>query len=589
MAPRVSAVLIYLALTITLPWANAAEQVAKLTPGTSAWSIGSSIAVDGDTMLLTSAQFVHVLTGWREQARLDVPGMRESSSLSLALQDDTAFVGVPEHGTVHVYTRSGTRWSRTALLQVPEVGRFGSGVAIDGNTILVGSSGTPNPEGVPFGAAYVFTRGSGSWHQQGRLTAPRGLGLDLINFGHYVDIEGDTAVVSGNEWRTNRAWAFVFTRRGGVWSREAAIVVPYARFTDNFGFSVAIAGDTIALGDMDLGQGERIVLFRRSGSRWIESGRLVGDELTIDGDVLLTTYRRHGITRSGVGYVYRRSGVQWRLDTILKAKDRRRRTSFGSPFGSPLALDGDTAVLAQPRRSGIGAVYVFRLAPRSQLHCPGDLDADGSADLALVTGRDVQVKSFDGRLISRFPLDAAGELIDSEVMMDINGNGSPELVALNAPPAGAEVRDLLNGALLGRVDFSDEFEHIDLEIVPDQSGNGIPELASVAERIRFRHDVPATITVRDVMSGQTTSESALVTYLLPVGHAGPAPGRRGAQGDRQGRGDGRTLSSGSLLRPVSEDSSTASEPRRLQEVDGSKGHGGTAHVSSAQPHDRGSS
>ncbi|MFW6098034.1 MAG: FG-GAP repeat protein, partial [Chloroflexota bacterium] len=99
--------------------------------------------------------------------------------------------------------------------------RFGSSVAIDGDTMVVGTtyysllSDATEPD-----AAYVFVRDGGAWAFQAKLTASDGTAGD--RFGHSVAIKGDTilvgayfADVDGNE---EQGAAYVFTRSGDTWS-----------------------------------------------------------------------------------------------------------------------------------------------------------------------------------------------------------------------------------------------------------------------------------------------------------------------------------------------------------------------------------
>ena len=72
--------------------------------------------------------------------------------------------------------------------------RFGSAVAVSGDTIIVGYPYDDGPA-ENTGAAYVFRRDQGgpdNWGLAGKLTAPSGW---LDNFGHAVAMSGETAVV----------------------------------------------------------------------------------------------------------------------------------------------------------------------------------------------------------------------------------------------------------------------------------------------------------------------------------------------------------------------------------------------------------
>ena len=66
---------------------------------------------------------------------------------------------------------------------------FGVSIAISGDTALVGGTTAHHHTG----AAYVFVHGARGWTQQARLVAADGVALD--NFGFSVALDGNTAVV----------------------------------------------------------------------------------------------------------------------------------------------------------------------------------------------------------------------------------------------------------------------------------------------------------------------------------------------------------------------------------------------------------
>src|SRR5262249_59660214 len=96
-----------------------------------------------------------------------------------------------------VFVRSGATWTQQAKLTArtgDEAGAFGSSVAIDRDTVVVGA-----PFGsfdVSDGVAYVFVRDGTSWTQQQKLTA--GPEEFFVTFGLSVAIDGDTVVVGAD-------------------------------------------------------------------------------------------------------------------------------------------------------------------------------------------------------------------------------------------------------------------------------------------------------------------------------------------------------------------------------------------------------
>ena len=99
------------------------------------------------------------------------------------------------------------------------------------------------------GSAYVFTRTGTTWTEQAKLTASDGAADD--RFGSSVAIAGDTIVV-GAYWDddngSDSGSAYVFTRTGTTWTEQAKLTASDGAADDQFGRSVAIAGDTIVVG-----------------------------------------------------------------------------------------------------------------------------------------------------------------------------------------------------------------------------------------------------------------------------------------------------------------------------------------------------
>jgi Divergent InlB B-repeat domain/FG-GAP repeat len=230
-----------------------------------------------------------------------------NTALIGGLADDTG------QGAVWVFTRGpGGVWSQQGPKLVGnctsscsgangtgEVGAaaFGSSVAVsgDGTTALIGG---PADNGTA-GAAWVFTRASGVWSQQGAklvgnctssCSGPNGTGeIGAGGFGASVALSGDagTALVGGTADDSAAGAAWVFTRASGVWSQQGAKlvgdctggcagpngtgeIVPGA-----FGFSVALSGDgnTALIGaNFDAGFRGGAWVFTRTGGAWSEQG-----------------------------------------------------------------------------------------------------------------------------------------------------------------------------------------------------------------------------------------------------------------------------------------------------------------------------
>src|SRR5215472_16216181 len=110
---------------------------------------------------------------------------------------------------------------------------FGASIAVSGNTALVGATTANGGPGAGTGAAYVFVKGpTGQWAQQAKLAASDPVGTAKENFGFSVALDGDTAVIGapnrgaflGDPFGQVGA-AYVFQRSGTRWSQQAILTL----------------------------------------------------------------------------------------------------------------------------------------------------------------------------------------------------------------------------------------------------------------------------------------------------------------------------------------------------------------------------
>jgi|GEM_PF-4608253 len=176
------------------------------------------------------------------------------------IDGDYAVLGVQAHddggtdaGTVYVYHHNGSQWVLDQELASDDLtaqDAFGSSVAIDGDTIVVGAS-LEDINGSSSGSAYVFVRQTSGWIQQAKLDASDG-GAGH-HFGSAVGIDGDTIVVGSRFWQdggsgSSAGAAYVFRRTSGSWSEEQILEASDQAAGDWFGYSVGIDGERLVIG-----------------------------------------------------------------------------------------------------------------------------------------------------------------------------------------------------------------------------------------------------------------------------------------------------------------------------------------------------
>ena len=215
---------------------------------------GDSVSLSGDT-LAVGARF-------EDSSATGVNGSQSDNSAS-------------DSGAVYVFTRSGTTWSQQAYLKASNTDAddsFGRSVSLSGDTLAVGVYGEDSSAtGVNgsqsdnslsnSGAVYIFTRSGRTWSRQAYLKASNTEAGDL--FGDSVSLSGDTLAVgvygedssatgvngiqSDNSANGSGA-VYIFTRSGRTWSQQAYLKASNTGAYDEFGSSVSLSGDTLAVG-----------------------------------------------------------------------------------------------------------------------------------------------------------------------------------------------------------------------------------------------------------------------------------------------------------------------------------------------------
>lgn len=134
----------------------------------------------------------------------------KGSILAVAAENAAVELVGDKAGIVSTFAHVGADWVRTEELSspMPQAGaHFGTDVAIDGRSILVGSY-LEKPDSTHTGAAHVFRQRLGEWWYDATLKAGDTGGT---LFGWRLGLAGDTAVIGGPFYQTNRGAAYVFT------------------------------------------------------------------------------------------------------------------------------------------------------------------------------------------------------------------------------------------------------------------------------------------------------------------------------------------------------------------------------------------
>jgi len=241
---------------------------------------------DTDFGLFSGSAYVFVRSGtsWSQQAKLNAldEGIDDYFGHAVALSGETALVAAINEGAAYVFVRSGTSWSQQAKLVASDAVPIGDAVSLSGDTAVVGAQWTAE------GAAYVFVRSGTSWSEQAKLTAADGSFSD--RFGSDVAVEGDTIVVGAPrddepDWVSDNGSAYVFVRSGTSWTQQAKLAAwdPFeSTGGDWMGASVALSGDRAIVGASTAsvtGAGGAVYVFGRTGTTWTQETIITGSDV----------------------------------------------------------------------------------------------------------------------------------------------------------------------------------------------------------------------------------------------------------------------------------------------------------------------
>ena len=356
---------------------------------------GRAIALDGDTLAVGT---------YREQ------------SASTGINSDQTDNSLLNAGAVYVFTRDATgNWSQQAYIKASNTsdqdwfgGTFKLGLS--GDTLAVPAI-NEDTIATDSGAVYVYVRdGNGNWSEQAMLKASNAAAGD--QFGISLAIEGDTIVVGSQSMEGHRGAAYVFSRdANGNWSETQILTATHRDPEDFFGVDVAISGGSIAVGAQGEASASRLIngdetdnsapfagavyVFERdSGGAWTQDAYIkasnadAGDYFTtvaLSGDLLVVGARiedssasgvngnqdNNTLSGSGAGYVFvRDQNGTWSQRSYIKASNPDSNDQFFGPAtdGNTLvfrAIGEDSAAMGingiQTDNSALwaGAVYVF--------------------------------------------------------------------------------------------------------------------------------------------------------------------------------------------------------------------------------------
>jgi hypothetical protein len=337
-------------------WANM-TQTAKLTVahGVASTQLGYSVAISGSIIVAGAPDsnlgpgaayiFVEPKGGWQNKTQsaelLSSDGQsHDGFGTSVAFNGGTIVVGAPyatigsndEQGAAYVFVKSGSVWNQTGKVSSSDgnaYDTFGWSVGTTGDTIVAGAPSVKIGSNGGQGAAYIFTLADKAWSQQAELTASNGIPGDHL--GSSVAIAGNTAVAGTNiyPFPQRQGGAYVFVEPETGWSNAnetAELTANDPTNGDELGFSVSISGSQI----------------------------LVGAPLTSVGSN----------KSQGAAYLFKKPSGGWATTSKYAAKLKAADGAKNDQFGFAVAISDTTYAIGAvgatiSSHAGQGAAYVF--------------------------------------------------------------------------------------------------------------------------------------------------------------------------------------------------------------------------------------
>jgi len=257
-------------------WTDMTE-TAKLTPSDSHSALGSSVAINGNTIVVGATDpsnsppvgavyvFVKPLTGWTnmsQSAKLTSSDGRayDQFGYSVAIGPNTVVAGANGRGKAYVFVEPSGGWAdmtQTAWLAVPG-GSAGFAISIAGDTVATGNPYATINSKYAQGAAYIFVKPANGWGNMSptaTLTASDRAAGDWL--GYAVAISGGRVVtgapfaaVGSNATRQGAAYTFVRPPTGWKTTShfDEKVAASDGAKDDEFGWSVSTSGNVLVVG-----------------------------------------------------------------------------------------------------------------------------------------------------------------------------------------------------------------------------------------------------------------------------------------------------------------------------------------------------
>jgi len=191
--------------------------------------------------------------------------------------------GSPHYSYVYVYVKPEGGWknmTQTAALYIPDVNDgFGAEIATDGNTVLIGATGCEGNGDFSPGEVFLYVEPAGGWvdmEQTGELLETDPAPCD--DYGSALAVNGNTAVVGRTGGGFNPPVVpgslYVFTEPAGGWTtmgQTAKLMTETPYLFSYLGYSVSLSGNTILAGATLSTPESAELIFTEPASGWVDA------------------------------------------------------------------------------------------------------------------------------------------------------------------------------------------------------------------------------------------------------------------------------------------------------------------------------
>jgi hypothetical protein len=208
-----------------------------------------------------------------------------------------------------------------------------------------------------------------AWSPVAKIVSPTPAAND--DFGFSVAVSGTTIAIGAPGAAGGRGAVLVYQLVGGTWTYVQTLADPSAVTTDGFGTSVAIAGTTLAAGATgDSSSAGAVYVYTRSGATWTgatklpatpSASALLGASLAMSATTIVAGAPSDTSGGAkGAAWVFTGTGASWTVQKQIANPNAQT----AERFGGAIDIDVDTLVVGAPfaacgTKAQCGAAYVF--------------------------------------------------------------------------------------------------------------------------------------------------------------------------------------------------------------------------------------